>query len=259
MNIEKNDEFSIKIPESYILRINQESSFENIIGQFQMICSKILCVIDGTRLLIITTQEMIPSNIRFDYKQRRSKLTEYYFRDIENDTLYCVFGRTAAIIFFPRINIIDPSGSDEPITKHLSINNIEEKTMNTEIPPINNNTKENTINTSIPPINNNIKEKIINLLEIKNPIPIEYIPEKKQVNHNLEKNDSKNKNLKIIHNTIEHKTQSLLEQNIQEIWNKIGLKHLTQPIPKDIIIIDKNTHLTFSNKNYNIEIKIHNS
>ena len=66
----------------------------------------------------------LPTNIRFDYKQRKGNLTEYYFRDIDNDSLYCVFGHEAAKIFYPRIDDVDPTSSitnnnpiDFPISK----------------------------------------------------------------------------------------------------------------------------------------------
>lgn len=40
-------------------------------------------------------------------------ITEYYFRDINTDSLYCVFGREAAKLFYPRIDEVDPNGKSE--------------------------------------------------------------------------------------------------------------------------------------------------
>ena len=100
--------FDIKIPEGHLVKFEQDSTFENFIGQFQAFCPKLLCVIDGSCLRYYDKQGAIPKNIRFDYKQRRGKSIEYYFRDIGNESLYCVFGREAAKIFYPRIDEVDP-------------------------------------------------------------------------------------------------------------------------------------------------------
>lgn len=100
--------FDIKIPEGHVVQFEQESTFENFIGQFQLFCPKLLCVVDGSCLRYYDKPGTLPNNIRFDYKQRRGKLTEYYFRDIGNDSLYCVFSREAAKIFYPRIDEVDP-------------------------------------------------------------------------------------------------------------------------------------------------------
>lgn len=105
----QNMSFDIKIPEGCSIQFSQEATYENFIGQFQQYCSKILCVIDGTNFHFYDKKTSPPpSNIRFDYKQIRGTITEYYFRDIDTDTLYCVFGREAATIFYPRMNIVDP-------------------------------------------------------------------------------------------------------------------------------------------------------
>ena len=101
--------FDIKIPEGQSVQIEQEETFENFIGQFQQFCSKLICIIDGTTLRYYDKTEGLPKNIRFDYKQRRGKIVEYYFRDIQTESLYCVFGREAAKIFYPRIDEIDHS------------------------------------------------------------------------------------------------------------------------------------------------------
>ena len=111
----QNSPFDIKIPEGRMVRFEQEATFENFVGQFQLFCPKLLCVVDGTILRYYDKPGTLPTNIRFDYKQRRGPLTEYYFRDIETDTLYCVFGREAAKIFYSRIDEIDPNGIKDMI------------------------------------------------------------------------------------------------------------------------------------------------
>jgi hypothetical protein len=105
--------FDIKIPDGHTVQFTKESTFENFIGQFQPYCPKILCVIDGTNLVYYDKTGSLPDNIRFDYKQRRGILTEYYFRNIIDDTRYCVFGREAASIFYSRIDEVDPFDVNE--------------------------------------------------------------------------------------------------------------------------------------------------
>jgi hypothetical protein len=101
---------------------NQDSTFENFIGQFQTSCSKILCIENGSYLKFYDKNSPIPMNIRFDYKQSRSNLTEYYFRDIQTNDQYCVFGRECAKLFFPRIDEVDPIQPNvQPIIKSEKI------------------------------------------------------------------------------------------------------------------------------------------
>ena len=100
--------FDLKISKEHNVEFTQEATFENFAGQFQPYCTKLLCVIDGTSLRYYDTTGPLPINLRFDYKQRRGTLTEYYFRSIDTDTLYCVFGREMARIFYPRIDEVDP-------------------------------------------------------------------------------------------------------------------------------------------------------
>jgi len=103
--------FDLKNSEFHSLKITQEASFENFVSQFQPYSPKLLCVIDGTILHYYDKSGPFPSNLRFDYKQRRSILTEYYFRDIHTDILYCVFGYDSAKLFYPRLDSVDSSSS----------------------------------------------------------------------------------------------------------------------------------------------------
>ncbi len=101
-----NEIFKIFIPEK--IEFFNGSTFENFMGQFQKYSTSILCIIDGALLKIFNTHDHIPKNIRFDYKLNKEYVIEYYFRDIEDNTLYCVFGRDAAKIFFPHLDRVDP-------------------------------------------------------------------------------------------------------------------------------------------------------
>lgn len=105
--------FDIKILEEKI-NFERESTFENFISQFQVFCSKVLCIKNGKYLYFYDKQEDVPKNIYFEYKKRRGEMTEYYFRD--NTNSYCVFGRDSAKFFFPRIEEIDSPGITEKIS-----------------------------------------------------------------------------------------------------------------------------------------------
>ena len=87
--------------------IIQNSSLELFMCQFQISCEKLLCIVNGTSIRYYDVNDILPKNIRFDYKLRRCKLTEYYFKDINDGTRYCVFGRVAAKIFYPYIDEAD--------------------------------------------------------------------------------------------------------------------------------------------------------
>lgn len=100
-------------PEEAFLTILQNSTMEALVGQLQSYTDKLLCVIDGTTLHYYQTPGQLPKKIRFEHKQLRNGIMEYYFRDIRNDNLYCVFGREAAKIFFPEIDQKDPGGISE--------------------------------------------------------------------------------------------------------------------------------------------------
>lgn len=96
------------------IKFTEEDTFENFISQFQKhVSDKILCVINGTSLTFYEKEGPYPKNIRYDYKQKRNGFVEYYFRDISDDNLYCVFGRENALLLYPQIDNSDPSGSSE--------------------------------------------------------------------------------------------------------------------------------------------------
>lgn len=122
-------EKSIDINMGHPIKISQDISFEHFVGQFQAHCPKLLCVVNGTTLCFHENIKTIPLNIRFDYKQRRGDIVEYYFRDLETNMLYCVFGRDAALLFYPNLNTVDkifpdkPTHKRPPILQRLNIEN----------------------------------------------------------------------------------------------------------------------------------------
>lgn len=225
----------VKIPEGELIRFEQESSFENFIGQFQIFCPEVLlCVVDGTCLRYYDKHGTLPANIRFDYKQRRGKITEYYFRDIGNDSLFCVFGREAAKIFYPRIDEVDPVDGRNQTTIHLSDSN---------------NNKENSIIKSIKdPLSYLPKESTIpkNNLSYINPIANQITKSR------LSPEQSECKRPIIIQTIKKDRTTGTNMQS--HVSNAIKSVSLT---PKQVTIIDRGVRFKFPNTNYPIEILTH--
>jgi hypothetical protein len=88
------NEVVMKCKENII--IHQDMTFERFVGQFQTCTSKILCIVDNTIIHY------------YDRKRKGENMTEYYFRHIHDNTLYCIFGRESAKKFYHNIDNIDP-------------------------------------------------------------------------------------------------------------------------------------------------------
>ncbi len=94
--------FIINNPEKCEFR--QGYTFENFIGQFQINCPKLLCIINGTNLQFYDKEGQFPNDIIFDRKLQKDNITQYYFKNIDNNIAYCVFGREAATLFYSHID-----------------------------------------------------------------------------------------------------------------------------------------------------------
>lgn len=219
--------FDITIPEGHTLQFNQEATFENFIGQFQLMCPKLLCIIDGTSLRYYDKSNTLPTNIRFDYKQRRGKLTEYYFRDIGNDSLYCVFGREAAKVIYPRIDDVDPLGMSEITQDSHEISNKEDiKSSNRKSPD----------------------ESLSSFCHPKRPLIIQPIKSAVTILKDVPKTNTRTH---LMSTTNKLNYSNLVGSKAESsIPNKIN-------VPENIIIIDKGVKLTFPNPNYPIEITMY--
>lgn len=175
--------FDIKIPEGHNVQFNQEATYENFIGQFQQYCSKLLCIIDGTSLRYYDKTSSLPTSVRFDYKQRRGNMTEYYFRDINDDTLYCVFGREAAAVFYPRIDIVDPITVHETSTTRSLLHN----NASTKEHPVEYQTKTNTN------ANQSLVSNVSDICKAKRPPLIQHIKTSIPLFREVEVQDLSNK------------------------------------------------------------------
>jgi hypothetical protein len=77
-----------------------ECSFEDIIAQLQpLIPDRILCVVNGSQLLIWKDMRNRPKNLTFEGYSGDL----YSFRD-PNDTCYVVFGLESATVLHPELN-----------------------------------------------------------------------------------------------------------------------------------------------------------
>lgn len=251
----QNLSFNIKISPDDTVKFEQEATFENFIGQFQLFCSKLLCVIDGTYLRYYNKRHELPTKIRFDYKQRRGKLTEYYFRDIDTDTLYCVFGRDCAKIFYPRIDEVDPSGIHESLI-------VPPNSVKSQLPEQISSTLPKDISTGNSNFLKNIKDTPVgsssilpgrtntNPPEVKQSKPLlsNLVSSKitKSIQPKLnEKDVSSSKGP--LYESSQTKRSSIIQARVDNI----------RPRRSEIIITDRNVRMTFPNPDYPIEVRIY--
>jgi hypothetical protein len=249
----QNLSFGIKISPDDTVKFEQEATFENFIGQFQLFCSKLLCVVDGTYLRYYNKRNELPTNIRFDYKQRRGKLTEYYFRDINTDTLYCVFGRDCAKIFYPRIDEVDPSGMHELIITP-SVHAHEESSSHVKKidPNEQSSVPDRKIIKAIPepevtlPESRKIKETTSQPdlgVKITKSIPDRDILRPKATLYESSKKQSGT-----------HSSRSRTDDNLRSSSSSVPL---TRPKRPDITITDRNAKMTFPNPDYPVQVYIY--
>ena len=241
--------FDIKIPEGYTVKFEQESSFENFIGQFQLFCPKLLCIIDGTCLRYYDKPGTLPTNIRFDYKQRRGNLTEYYFRDIGNDSLYCVFGHEAAKIFYPRIDEVDPTNSSElitPLPKSSTLPRLEVESNN-----LNRKIADPRLIITSSHSNNITQRDNKPVYDSKHPIgaPISRHSGSSQPSSQTS-SENRSKRPVILQPLPKNEKHSFQKDAARSVSDR------SHP-PDQIIIIDKGVKLIFPNVNYPLEVRTH--
>lgn len=113
--------FDIKVPDPHSIKIQDGMTYENVISQLQAFSPHILCLVDGKTLECWDSEHAARINLRFDHKQRRGDVADYYFRDIATQKQYCVFGREYAQKLFPRLNDVDPVPHVQPRTLSQTI------------------------------------------------------------------------------------------------------------------------------------------
>ena len=94
---------SFELDFSKALVLENNMTFQQLVGQLQSESKNLLCVINGQNLFFFKHKQQIPKNIRFDHAQKVRSQIEYYFTDLETRDVYCVFGRKAAELFSPAI------------------------------------------------------------------------------------------------------------------------------------------------------------
>lgn len=119
-----NPRFKILGPET--IQFTQDSSYEMFLGQFQSICPKILCLVNGTKLRYYdknSDNNSLPTNISFCNKKVINDIDHYYFVNNDNADSYCIFGREAALIWFPQIEQIENQVNQYWTPKPVTIKN----------------------------------------------------------------------------------------------------------------------------------------
>ena len=105
------DDLIIELNNTSSISISQDSSFEDFVAQFQTSCSKLLSIVNGKQLHYYDNKAELPIGLKFEYKRKNKGCTAYYFRDIANNT-HCVFGRSVALLFYNRLDEVDPGLSE---------------------------------------------------------------------------------------------------------------------------------------------------
>lgn len=86
------EQCEISIPQEYSVLIKQNQRLEEFVWQFQHICDKILCIVNGTHVRFLDKKNPnVDNHVSFYYKLTHPHTTEYYFRD-RYDNVYCIFG-----------------------------------------------------------------------------------------------------------------------------------------------------------------------
>ncbi len=95
--------------EKYWFSLGNGMTMEGVISQFQPLCSKILCVKDGTELYHFSSESEVPPCLKYESSNTSplTGITEYHYRSTDDDSLYTFFlqqlhlwlrsGRTSSI------------------------------------------------------------------------------------------------------------------------------------------------------------------
>lgn len=105
------DSFTLETIDNVVFKNN--SDFKDFIGQFQIHCKKLLCVVNN-RLKFYSRKDEIPKNIKLLEIKNNHNIEEYYFEDLDTHDIYCIFGKNAATTFYPPL-IEKPEKPKKPI------------------------------------------------------------------------------------------------------------------------------------------------
>ena len=122
--------FEMRIPDDILISFEQDATYPIFLGQFQPYAPMIVCLINNKMLKYYNKNGPFPANIRFDHKEKCGNILNYYFQDINDNTMYCIFTRNMAKLFYPQLSIIDPDSSDKKTV--INIRNIN-KPVNSKI------------------------------------------------------------------------------------------------------------------------------
>ena len=111
-NLEQNRRgkiLDITVPEPIL--ITNGMNVEEFIAQFQLHCKTLIAVVDKQEIMFYKDLRTIPTNLEFIGKKRGLRLSQYYFLQKDENKTYCVYGKAAAKIFYPKIDTIAKSHS----------------------------------------------------------------------------------------------------------------------------------------------------
>jgi hypothetical protein len=96
--------------ESFMLKSVDDIVFKNnidlkqFISQFQIHCKKLLCIVNDKILRFYSKKENLPKNLKY-IRMEEHNIAEYYFEDLDTNDIYCIFGKNAATIFYPALEL----------------------------------------------------------------------------------------------------------------------------------------------------------
>ena len=97
---------SNKIILSNKIEITQDQNIYDFVSQFQLLTSKILCLINKSRLHLYEDDDNdFPKKVKLSHKDRSNKLmTIYHFNDLDTKDTYCLFGKQHTRRFLSNIS-----------------------------------------------------------------------------------------------------------------------------------------------------------
>lgn len=89
------------------LNIENPTSLSLIASQLQTQSSHVLCVIDGSQLVWFNNRSAVPDNIIFQGTAPIGDTVEYSFKEIGSNKHYSVYGKKAALLFYPLLESLE--------------------------------------------------------------------------------------------------------------------------------------------------------
>lgn len=115
--MDKTNKTSISIKST--LNIENPTTLELIASQLQSQCGHVLCVVNGRDLIWFNNRQAVPDNIILLSTRPIGTTTEYKFKQIGDNIEYCVYGKKAALLFYPALETFQSTIEPAPIITNI--------------------------------------------------------------------------------------------------------------------------------------------